>query len=136
MIGAEKVLADLLANMPKQSLRARKSGFDEERSLANQHTEHWLKDFRWRCWCRKWLTPCLFALVFLWLVFIGVLVWMDADACVNMELSDTVLVSLIAGGSANVIGMFLIVARYLFPIGGEKLPTDLSNASSPRDSDE
>jgi hypothetical protein len=46
-------------------------------------------------------------------IVIGI-VGCSATACLCFELSDTVLVALLTTSSANVIGIFLVVVRYLF----------------------
>lgn len=41
--------------------------------------------------------------------------WKFSEWVVAFELSDTVVLALIGGTTANVVGLFYIVARYLFP---------------------
>lgn len=52
-------------------------------------------------------------LVNAWILFIMLMVLFTATGW--LRLSDTVLVSLIAGTSVNIIGLVVIVARHLFP---------------------
>lgn len=62
---------------------------------------------------RRTYTPYLFYMTVGWLGFVAALVTLNAFGLAN--LSDAVLVALITTTTANVIGMFLVAARWLFP---------------------
>ncbi|MDY7095194.1 MAG: hypothetical protein SX243_19635 [Acidobacteriota bacterium] len=54
----------------------------------------------------------LFLLLVVWLVGIyGLLIWMGLRG----PLSDAVLIAALGTTTANVIGLFIVVARYIFP---------------------
>lgn len=70
---------------------------------------------------RKEFSTCIKQIVTIWLIFVGLTLWFVGfkDFLVNQchlsfYLSDRVLITLIAGCSANIIGLLAIVARYLF----------------------
>jgi len=53
-----------------------------------------------------------FLLVFITCVMI--LVFVSGNKCLEFELSDTVLITLLTTTTANIIGIFIFVVRYLF----------------------
>lgn len=57
----------------------------------------------------------LFLVLLTWLGFIAVTILGTGLESCPFALSDTVLIALIAGSTANVIGLVIIVAQYLFP---------------------
>ena len=57
----------------------------------------------------------LFLLVVGWLASIGLIVFLHGFSHVPFELSVTVLTTLIGSTTASVLGLFVIVANYLFP---------------------
>jgi len=63
---------------------------------------------------RKQYIPNLFILIVAWLVTILVIVWRAAEGS-HFYLSDNVLIALITSTTVNVIGIFVIAARWLFP---------------------
>ncbi|HJP94430.1 MAG TPA: hypothetical protein VJ875_20890 [Pyrinomonadaceae bacterium] len=63
---------------------------------------------------RKQYIPNLFILTVAWLVTVIVIVWRAAEGT-PFYLSDNVLVALITSTTVNVIGIFVIAARWLFP---------------------
>ena len=63
---------------------------------------------------RKEYIPRLFGLTCVWLVVVTVFLWRVAGGW-NFYLSDNVLIALITSTTINVIGIFLIAARWLFP---------------------
>lgn len=80
---------------------------------------------------RKEYANKIFLLVVLWLVAIGVIL-----GCRGMywktgfELSDKVLLALIGGTTINVLGIFTIVANFLFPKNGGHLLAAMQAANS------
>jgi hypothetical protein len=67
---------------------------------------------------RRTYTPHLFRMVVGWLVFVGIIV--TSSAAGWSKITDAVLIALITTTTANVIGMFLIAARWLFPTKPKK----------------
>jgi hypothetical protein len=67
---------------------------------------------------RRTYTPYLFYMTVGWLVFVALLV--TASSIGWSHLTDAVLIALITTTTTNVIGMFLIAARWLFPSKGQK----------------
>ena len=64
---------------------------------------------------RKEYIPKLFIFTCLWLGAVVLVVFMVAQASKTFYLSDNVLIALITSTTVNVIGIFLIAARWLFP---------------------
>lgn len=59
----------------------------------------------------------LFVVLLFWLAFIAAVISATGSETCPFTLSDAVLIALIAGSTANVIGLVIIVAQYLFPKG-------------------
>ena len=69
----------------------------------------------------------LFGLMVAWLYFIGVCVWNVGKG--ELILKDNVLIALLTSTTINVLGVFIIVANWLFPKGvvsrlGGRIGTD------------
>lgn len=58
----------------------------------------------------------LFVLICIWISSVLVFVLFSKF----LELSDAVLIALVSGSTANVLGLFYVVAKYLFPDGGAR----------------
>lgn len=63
---------------------------------------------------RKEYTHKIFVLICFWLVLVGILLIASGNG--NLHYSDTVLITLLTTTTANVIGLFVFVAKYLFQI--------------------
>ena len=70
-------------------------------------------------------------LTFLWIIAVLAVVFMQGYSVKGFALPDSVLMLLLGTTTANVIGLFIIVANYLFP----KNARDLLNFSSISDDD-
>lgn len=57
----------------------------------------------------------ILCLTFLWITAVLVVVFMQGCSTNGFTLSDSVLMLLLGTTTANVIGLFIIVANYLFP---------------------
>ena len=57
----------------------------------------------------------LFRLIVGWLIAVGVIVLLHGFACVPFKLSGVELTALIGSTTVSVLGLFAIVANYLFP---------------------
>lgn len=62
---------------------------------------------------RKKYALLIFIISVIWLIFIGVCVWKAGRQ--YLMVSDSVLIALITTTTVNVLGLFYIVARWLFP---------------------
>lgn len=65
---------------------------------------------------RKRYSNKIFTLVSFWLVAILLIVALNS---LCFHLTDTVILALIGGTTINVLGLFLVVANYLFPKNGK-----------------
>ena len=72
-----------------------------------------------------------FVAMAIWLVFVGVLVVCTGSPNSQFELSDTVLVSLVAGATGNVIGLVGSVMWSLFPKSGIDLLVKSQSGATP-----
>ncbi len=108
--------ADILASAQPEAnpLSTKEVAFYEARTLAaklealeleNTQLKNDIED-------RKSYAGKIFILICLWLF--AVLLIVVVVGCKGMTLSDTVLVALITTTTINVLGLFLVVANYLF----------------------
>lgn len=87
-----------------------------ERETELQRKEHELQVERVMLDERKRYAFRLFGLSFFWLLFIGV--YLILAGMSFLKAADSVLIALITTTTANVLGLFYIVARWLFPNKG------------------
>ncbi|HBJ97198.1 MAG TPA: hypothetical protein DDZ11_12740 [Lentisphaeria bacterium] len=64
---------------------------------------------------RKWLSIIVTCGVILWMIFVGLIVMGVACRWFGAVLSDTVLLALVGGSTANILGMLTIILIFLFP---------------------
>ena len=64
---------------------------------------------------RKTYGRRLYWLIVAWLIVIGLIVLLHGFICIPFELSVTIMATLIGSTTASVLGLFAIVANYLFP---------------------
>ena len=86
----------------------------EEDSLANQRTRTELAGLLQDIRQRKEYAGKIFCLISLWLIAIFLILVACGIDCLKFRLSDNVLLALIGGTTVNVLGLFLVVANYLF----------------------
>lgn len=63
---------------------------------------------------RKEYADNIFAFLCTYMLFVGIIILGSGNKHDNFELSDTVLIALITTTTANVIGIFVFVVKYLF----------------------
>jgi hypothetical protein len=83
------------------------------RELELKTKEHELQVEKSMLSQRKVYAGSIFLSSAAWLFFIGRVVW--CAGCKQVALSDPVLIALITTTTINVLGLFYIVARWLFP---------------------
>lgn len=64
---------------------------------------------------RKDFAERIFSFLVFYMATVGVFVLLSGVALNIFHLSDTVLVTMLGTTTANVIGIFIVVAKYLFP---------------------
>ena len=64
---------------------------------------------------RKMYAQLIFVLIVGWIVAILAVVLLQGFSFKGFEISDKVLMTLIGGTTINILGIFIIVANYLFP---------------------
>ena len=87
----------------------------ETEDLQNQQLREQIKDLQQDRGQRKRYSDRLFWLVVVWLAVIGAIVLLHGFHAIPFQLSTTVLATLIGSTTASVLGLFAIVANYLFP---------------------
>lgn len=92
--------------------------------------EHELEAERLMLDHRKCFSWVIFSLSAGWLVFIGTFLWLfSAQNAPSKHVSDSVLIALITTTTANVLGLFFIVAHWLFP---DPMTSTLKNSKAKR----
>jgi len=86
----------------------------EKLALANERLEDENERLRDVHELRKEYIPRLFGLTCVWLIVVTVFLWRVAGGR-DFYVYDNVLIALITSTTINVIGIFLIAARWLFP---------------------
>lgn len=81
---------------------------EKRKILLNAQLEQDLKE-------RKRYAHRIYALIVGWLSILGILLVLQGIIKNGFELSEGVVLALIGGTTANVLGMFYIVLKYLFP---------------------
>jgi len=64
----------------------------------------------------------VFRLLLVWLLWMGAVVVAQGVGPLPFHLAEAVIIALVGGTTASVIGIFLIVANYLFPRGPRSKP--------------
>jgi hypothetical protein len=106
----------LQAGEPTEPDRQAASLYDEEKkSLENARLQAEIDDLVQDRDQRKTYGNRLFWLVVVWLIVIGLILTMHGFSYVPFKLSVAVLTTLIGSTTASVLGLFAIVANYLFP---------------------
>lgn len=88
---------------------------DETRSLEFAHLREAVKSLKQDREQRKTYGNRLFKLVVVWLCVVAIILILAGFKIGQFELPTSVLATLIGGATASVIGLFAIVATYLFP---------------------
>lgn len=94
-----------------------------ERKIRRAFQVKQLEQFEEIIQSRKDYASKIFQLVVWWLVGLGVVVLMAGWEFEGFALDKTVLLALIGGTTLNVLGIFTIVTRFLFPKDGNTLLT-------------
>lgn len=90
----------------------------ETEDLDKQRKAAELEDFRQEIDLRKDYCRKIFTLVSVWLAFVGLVIFLAGLGWVGpypFNLATSVLIALVTTTTGSVIGIFLIVARHLFP---------------------
>lgn len=90
----------------------------EENDLDAQRTKVELDGLLQDIAERKKYASRIFCLLSLWLIGIFLLLVLQGTHQNGFHLSDNVLIAAIGGTTVNVIGIFIVVTRYLFPSAG------------------
>jgi hypothetical protein len=64
---------------------------------------------------RKQYARSLFFLLVFWLIALLVAVFFQAFGAWGFKLSDAVLIALLSTSTVNIVGLYMVVAKYIFP---------------------
>ena len=124
---------DVSALSPQDLSLARKEVLDFEVEHERQKKRVELKGLRQDIKARKRYARNIFTLIVCWLIAIFLILLfqgfsgakdgylsfafdnLHVQASLSFKLSDSVLIALIGGTTANVLGLFIFVVQYLFP---------------------
>ncbi len=113
---SEPDLGLVQADEPQGTDQQTENLYDEEaRALENERLRAEVDNLIQDREQRKTYGNRLFGLVVVWLSVIGLVILLHGFAFVPFELSVAVLTTLIGSTTASVLGLFAIVANYLFP---------------------
>jgi hypothetical protein len=114
---------DPKAKREREEVFAQKENFTD---LRNTRFREQTEQLKREHWVRMWASGCVFFFVLGWLFFVGLVVLL-AGFAVLPQLSEKVLIALLATTTVTVVGLLAAVVRYLFPInpaifGHDSLP--------------
>lgn len=121
--GVDSIAADERpkAGLPDSRAEKESEKFDydaeQDKKIKDLHIEGLKQDIKER----KDYANKIFKLISFWLVAVLVILILQGCDCAYFELSDQVLITLLGGTTINVLGLFVIVASYLFPKGGNSI---------------
>ncbi len=105
----------------------------EDRHLDNKLKEQELIEARNNNELRKEIAKRLWHLTVGWLFFVAVVVFFGGidHECLSgffyLEYETSVLIALITTSTATVLGLFIVLLKYLYPSKSSKSPLDVSN---------
>lgn len=88
---------------------------EDSDEFTKKYHELILKDLSQKSDMRSSFAKNIFTLVCIYLTIVGIFLWQSGMTFRDFKLSDKVLITLLTTTSANVIGLFVFVVRYLFP---------------------
>ena len=101
---------DDISPAPTHSTKADPKTLGEQRYLEEAH----LASFKQDTMHRAVYAPKIFWLVVAWMIGIFVLLFFQGFHFFSFDLSNSVLIAVITGTTATVLGMLVIVAKYIF----------------------
>jgi len=113
----EKDISKLLGEiLPPQTVSSTPDSetSEEEEDLEHQQKKTLITGLKQDIEERKKYAGRAFGLVAVWLFLIGVIIFLQGFKVKHFELSSGVLITLIGSTTSGVVGIFLIVTRYLF----------------------
>lgn len=99
---------------------ARELAFERELAVKEELERAKLRSVQQDTAERKLYASRIFWLILVWLGLLFILLFVEGWKPGGFWLDDSVLLALIGGTTANVLGIFVLVARYLFWRGGAK----------------
>ena len=87
----------------------------EDEAIQREHQRAKLADVKQDTKLRRNFSYHIFLLILAWLVFVGVMILLEGFRFKGFYLGNPIMIALITTTTGSVIGIFLIVARYLFP---------------------
>jgi len=120
---------DAIVEPEKPSAAADSKTAAEEKALYAQEWQTYIESLTQDKEERKKYAKRIFVLLSLWLGGVFVLLVLQGIGSPRnwFQLDDSVLLAAIGGTTINVIGIFLVVARYLFPQRSMSRPPQIGN---------
>ena len=110
-IGLDDIAADYSAQKPRPDALSQKEAQFLEHAAKREHIKGLQQDNQQR----KLYANRVFGLLCGWVGGLFAVILLQGFATNMFRLSDNVLLALIGGTTVNIIGIFLVVVRYLFP---------------------
>jgi hypothetical protein len=110
---ADTALITAPSAVPAKPDKYTKDELTEERNIRNLLLRQLLGH-------RRWYALGIFLLVIIWLVGIFLLLVWQGFCWRNFHLSDSVLLAAIGSTTANIIGVLLIIVKFIFSDTGQK----------------
>ncbi len=98
--GQEDKSSDFPPKLADEDVRTQK--------LLNDQLEQDIKE-------RERYAKNIFALISIWLIGLGLVIVLQGNENNGFNLSETLMLSLVGGTTINVLGLFFVVLKYLFP---------------------
>ncbi len=98
--GQEDISSELPPKLSDEDVRTQK--------LLNDQLEQDIKE-------RERYAKNIFALISIWLIGLGFVIVWQGNENNGFNLSETLMLSLVGGTTINVLGLFFVVLKYLFP---------------------
>lgn len=112
-------LESVQADIPSSADPETKARYDDETTALEDaylaHLQEQIKNLEQDREQRKTYGNRLFWLIATWLCVVAIVLFLAGFKVCQFELPTAVLATLIGGATASVIGLFAIVATYLFP---------------------
>ncbi len=88
---------------------------EEEKYFEERQSNLRIKDFELLINQRIFISYLIPIFNIIWMIFVGVILLLDGYTENKFDISDSVAMTLLGTTTANILALFVIVAKYLFP---------------------
>lgn len=113
-VSVDDIAISATSTSPPESFQADERTLQEQDFLAEEAKKAQLASYKQDVEHRAEYAPKIFWLIVGWIIGIFLLLALQGFHAKDFNLSDSVLIALISGTTLNVLGMFVIVANYIF----------------------